>query len=426
MLYERFHAKFKQARYRADGSHTMLKKKALILLLAGAAAMVHGADLSVPYLGLLTNGRLNAAGTFELATRVSIDMLLEGGTKFDAWFKLGFRNAAVEEYLRAAESLTPLPETFDDDDLAASISNLEGATGLSLRTVAIQIKDLFGTPLQLASFVGHLDTIGSGADFTQYFGTSDFVTKFRGYMYYPYGIGKPLPDGHGIDPSRRYDGLHEIYGTGLRLSWPMETIKPFLYIYQDSWLGAGHWSADARALLSSERVKLEAFVGGTFPVSDLGVYRGGLLFFFETGEIGNFYAQIGIPRWDPLEAFNMEMLSFLFEPRIKLGTGELVLSLFFHPKWYLQKETDEAGAVEFRFDLGFGKVEEGSARGGAEVELSYDPTSSTDSLSLDASPYLQTIRNGVRWDLRLAIRAFPFPSPWYGMFQPTLGVSTAF
>ncbi len=396
----------------------MLKRKALILVLAGAAAMAHGADVSVPYLGLLTNGRLNAVGAFELSTRVSIDMLFEGGTKFDAWFKLGFRNAAVENYLKAAESLTPLTEAPTMDDLAASISNLEEASGLSLRSVAIQIKNLLGTPLQLATFVGHLDTLGSGTDFTQYFGTSDFATKFRGYMYYPEGIGG--------DASRRYEGLHEIYGTGMRLSWPMEAMMPFLYIYQDSWLGAGHWSADARALLNTDRVKLEAFIGGSFPVSTLGVYRGGLLFFFETGEIGNFYAQIGIPRWDPLEAFSMEMLSFLFEPRIKVGAGELVLSLFFHPKWYLQKETNESGAVELRFDLGFGKVEEGSMRGGAEVELSFDPNLATAVLSLDASPYLQTVRNGVRWDLRLAISAFPFPSPWYGMFQPTLGVSTAF
>jgi len=404
----------------------MLKKNALLLLLACAAAMAHGADLSVPYLGLLTNGRLNAAGAFELSTRVSIDLLFEGGTKFDAWFKLGFRNAAVENYLSAAESLTPLPESPSLEDMASSISNLEEATGLSLRTVAIQIKELFGTPLQLATFVGHMDTIGSGEDFTRYFGTGDFATKFRGYMYYPYGIGKDPPNGDGVDASRRYEGLHEIYGTGMRFSWPMERIMPFLYIYQDSWLGAGSWSVDARALLNTDRVKLEAFLGGSFPVSTLGVYRGGLLFFFETGEIGNFYAQIGIPRWDPLEAFSMDMLSFLFEPRIKIGTGELVLSLFFHPKWYLQKETDESGAVEFRFDLGFGKVEEGSIRGGAEVELSFDPNLPTASLSLDAAPYLQTIRNGVRWDLRLAIRAFPFPSPWYGMFQPTLGVSTAF
>lgn len=412
MLYKHFYAKFKQAGYGANGGPTMLKKNALILLLACAAAMAHGADVSVPYLGLLTNGRLNAAGAFELTTRVSIDMLFEGGSKFDAWFKLGFRSAAAEDYLQAVESISTL------SDPAAAISNLEAASGLSLRTVAIQIKGLLGTPLQLATFVGHLDTIGSGEDFTRYFGTSDFVTKFRGYMYYPEGIGG--------DPSRRYDGLHEIYGTGMRLSMPGDTVMPFLYVYQDSWLGAGHWSADARALLNTDRVKLEAFVGGTFPVSTLGVYRGGLLFFFETGEIGNFYAQIGIPRWDPLEAFNMDMLSFLFEPRIKLGTGELVLSLFFHPKWYLQKETDESGAMEFRFDLGFGTVEEGSFRAGAEVELSYDPNLTVASLSMDASPYLQTIRNGVRWDLRLDIRAFPFPSPWYGMFQPTLGVSTAF
>jgi len=412
MLYGKNYAKFYHVPYRASGSDIMKKKHALIMLLACAAASVHGADLSVPYLGLLTNGRLNAAGTFELSTRVGIDMLIAGGSKFDAWFKLGFRSAAAEEYLDAVESIS----TFDEP--ADAIANLEAATGLSLRTVAIQVKELFGTPLQLASFVGHLDTFCSGSDFTTIFGTSDFATKFRGYMYYPDGIGG--------DASRRYDGLHEVYGTGMRLTLPGETLRSSLYAYQDSWLGAGFWSMDARALLSGERVKLEAFAGASFPVSTAGVYRGGLLFYFQTGEMGDFYAQVGIPRWDPTEIFTMDMLSFLFEPRINFGPGQLVLSLFFHPAWYLQKTTNEQGALELRFDLGFGTIKEGSARGGVETELSYDQNLDANNLTIEAAPYLQTIINGVRWDIRLAMRALPFPKPWYGMFMPTIGVSTAF
>ena len=43
MLYKRFYAKFKQVRYRGNGSPTMLKNKALIMLLAGAATLAHGA-----------------------------------------------------------------------------------------------------------------------------------------------------------------------------------------------------------------------------------------------------------------------------------------------------------------------------------------------------------------------------------------------
>ncbi|MBU0926427.1 MAG: hypothetical protein KKA67_01645 [Spirochaetes bacterium] len=396
----------------------MPKKSAIVLMLACVAASAFGADLSIPYIGLLTNGRLNAAGAFELSTRVGIDMLIEGGAKFDAWFKLGFRTAAVEEYLRAAESLTSVPADATLADLAESASNLEAATGLSLRTVAIQVKGLFGTPLEMATFVGHLDTFCSGSDFTTLFGASDFATKFRGYMYYPDGIGG--------DPSRRYDGLHEAYGTGLRFSYPLESIRPYLYAYQDSWLGAGYYSLDARALVDADNVKLEAFAGASFPVSAVGVYRAGLLFYFDTGAIGDFYAQIGIPRWDPTEAFRMDMLYFMFEPRVDFGPGELVLSLFFHPAYYLQRATSESGAMEFRFDIGFGAITEGSFRSGVEAELSYNPNLDTNTLTMDAAPYLQTIRNGVRWDIRLAIRAFPFPDPWYGMFMPTVGISTAF
>ena len=396
----------------------MPKKIATIVLLACAAASTYGADLSIPYLALLTNGRLNAAGAYELSTRVEIDMLVEGGSKFDAWFKLGFRSAAMEEYLAASESMTGLPDTYTADDVASLASQLEAATGLSLRTVAIQVNDLFGTPLQLATFVGHLDAFCSGSDFTTLFGSDGFATKFRGYMYYPDGIGG--------DPSRRYDGLHDVYGTGVRLSLPSDTVRPFLYAYQDSWLGAGHYSLDARVLVDSERVKFEAFAGASAPESAAGVYRAGLLFFFDTGAIGDFYAQIGVPRWDPTEAFRMDLVYFMFEPRVNFETGELVLSLFFHPAWYLQEETDESGAMEFRFDLGFGAIEEGRIRGGVETELAYNPNLAAETLTVETAPYLQTIKNGVRWDLRLALRAFPFPDPWYGMFMPTVGVSTAF
>ncbi|MBN2873727.1 MAG: hypothetical protein JXM71_01415 [Spirochaetales bacterium] len=396
----------------------MQKKHLAIAVLALAAATANAADLSIPYLGLLTNGQLNESGTFELSTRVSIDMLIAGGSKFDAWFSLGFRNAAVEDYLRAVGASSSLPADADLVDLTTAVANLEAGTGLSLRTMGIQVKEAFGSPLDLAAFVGHLDTFCSGEEFVSTFGTGDFATKFRGYMYYPDGIGD--------DPSRRYDGLHEVYGTGLRLTLPGDTLVPSLYAYQDSWLGAGRWSADARVMLNGELVRLEAFAGGSYPVSTLGVYRAGLLFHYDTGVIGDFYAQIGVPRWDPTEPFGMDALYFMFEPRVRFGDGTLTLSLFFHPAWYLQAETGESGAVELRFDLGFGEVAEGSMRGGVETELAYDPNLAASALSLDTAPYLQLIKNGVRWDLRMALRAFPFPNPWYGMFMPTIGVSTSY
>lgn len=396
----------------------MLKKQVTLLMLACIAASAFCADVSVPSLSLLTNGRLNEFGLFELSTRASIDMLIEGGSKFDAWFKLGFRSSVVEDYLKAEAYHASLPAGYGIDDVAASVSRLEAASGISLRTIAIQVKNLAGTPLQLSTFVGHLDTFCSGPDFTTYFGENDFGTKFRGYMYYPEGIGG--------DPNRSYDGIHEVYGTGIRLGLPLQGSRYFLYAYQDSLLGAGHYSLDARALLNLTRVKIEAFAGASLPESTAGIYRAGILFYFDTGAIGDFYALIGVPRWDPSEAFGMDLFYFMFEPRVRFDGGELVLSLFFHPAWYLQKATNESGALEFRFDLGFGKAVDGSIRAGTEMELSYNPNLDTKTLTLDAAPYVQMVRNGIQWDLRLSLRGFPFPDPWYGMFMPTLGVSTAF
>lgn len=389
----------------------------VVALVLVATVRLSAADLAVPYLALLTNGRLNEAGTFELSTRVSIDMLIKGGDAFDAWFAFTFRQAAVESYLTAAGTDLDLGDG-QLADLAAAIADLDEATGLYLSTVAIEAKRMLGLPFDLAAFVGHMDRFGTGDDFPALFGDANFATRFRGYMYYPDGIGG--------DTSRRYDGLHEAYGTGFRFGMPMEKLVPYLYIYQDSWLGAGRWSVDARVLMGSGVIDFEAFAGASLPVSTMGVYRGGLLFHYDTGVIGNFYAQIGVPRYDPTQPFGMDMLYFMFEPRVSFGAGELTLSLFFHPKYYLQTETDEEGSMEMRMDLAFGEVTEKSMRGGVETELAYNPNLDTGVLTLEAAPYLNLVRNGVRWDLRLAVRAFPFPNPWYGMFMPQLGVSTAF
>ncbi|HPM74002.1 MAG TPA: hypothetical protein PLE25_13600, partial [Spirochaetales bacterium] len=107
----------------------MARRYAILLIMALSVASLHGADLSVPRLSLLTNGRLNAVGAFELATRVDIDMLVEGGSKFDAWFKLGFRNGSMEQYLRFVGVGSSLPIGATSDDLASAVSGLEASTG---------------------------------------------------------------------------------------------------------------------------------------------------------------------------------------------------------------------------------------------------------------------------------------------------------
>lgn len=393
----------------------MKRTMALALLLTGAFAASHGAGLSIPEFCMLTNGRLNDAGVFALSTRVEIDMLIEGGAKFDAWLKLGFRSSSMEDYLGADVDASGATTVAD---IAEAIDLLESRLGFGLRTAAVSMKGLFGTPLEASLFVGHLDSFCSGSDFPALFGAEDFTTRFKGYMYYPDGVGG--------DPYKWYDGIHEAFGTGARLSLGGDSWRTYLYAYQDSWIGAGTYSTDARFLLDLDMLKLEAFLGASFPVSKAGVYRGGLLFYYDTGVIGDFYAQIGIPRWDPTEAFGMDALYFMFEPRVDFGIGHLALNLFFHPAWYLQDETDEAGAMELRADLGFGDRGEGRVLGGAEAVISYNPNLDTDLLVVEAAPYLQTLRDGVELSVRLGLRAFPFPSVWYGMFMPSVGITTAF
>lgn len=379
---------------------------------------LYAAEFHVPSMSMLTEGHLNEEGDFALSTRAGIDILFEGGDKFDAWFSMTFRNPYMENYLDSISRVQVNNYAGDISSLEAAINRLEGASGLSIGTMAIQTRGLFNTPLELAAFVGHLDNFCSGTDFPQLLGYKDFSTRFKGYMYYPQGIGGDL--------SKSYNGIHEVYGTGVRLSLPGENIYPFLYLYQDSWLGAGQYSMDLRSLFSMGPIKMEAFAGASLPEDTDIALRGGLLFLFEAGEIGEFYAQIGIPYWDPLDAFKMDLFYFMFEPRILFGFGELIISLFFHPGVYLQKPTNESGAIELRFNLGFGKVDEGKAHFGVETMLNYNPNLTSNNLHFDAAPYIEFIKNGVRWDLRLLTQALPFNTPWYGIFRPMIGISTAF
>jgi hypothetical protein len=391
----------------------------ILMLLAAAMASAFGAGLSVPDFRILTNGRVNN-GALVLSSRVYTDLLIEGGAKFSASFKLGFQTDDLESYLNALA--TPITATTISDE---AIAILNDRTGLMFRSAAITLNGAFGTSLETTVFVGRLDPFASGDDFPLLFGTTDFATRLRGYMYYPDGIGN--------DQTRYYNGLHEAYGTGLRLSLPGERLKPYLYFYQDAWIGPGNYSVDARLLLNTENIKLEGFAGASsYPGTDLGVYRGGFLFFFDTGNVGAFYAQIGVPRWDPTQPFGMDMLFFMFEPRVDFGAGTLTLSLFFHPAWYLQKETKESGALDMRVDFSLGKLAVSGLQAGVEALLSYDPNDANDptansALVVEIAPYFNSIRDGVRWDLKLGIRALPFPEEaWYGIFRPSIGITTAF
>ncbi|HOX92820.1 MAG TPA: hypothetical protein PLC54_07840, partial [Spirochaetales bacterium] len=290
--------------------------------------------------------------------------------------------------------------------------------GLALNTAAISLENLGGTPLELTFFAGRLDRFCTGDDFPVLFGAAPFSTSMRGFMVYPEGIGG--------DTSRSYDGLHSVFGTGIRMGLSGGSVVPYLYLYQDLWLGPGIYSSDARVLINTDKVKLEAFVGASFPQSVAGLYRGGLLFYYDTGSIGDFYAQVGLPRWDPSSPFSAELLYFLFEPRIHFGFGSLTLSLFFRPSWYLFVPTGDQGALDMRVDLSFGTLTEQGIQGGAETRIKYRPDATGGPVSVEAAPYLQLMIGGVRLDMRMDLALFPVPEPWYALFMPAVGIRAAY
>lgn len=397
----------------------------LILALSVAApSALLAADLRVDQLELLTHGALDeTTKSFEVSSRLYFDLSMQGGDKFAGLLRLDFLNGDIERALNLANS-DLVPGTATLADLADRIDNLASPR---LRTVAVTARSLFGLPLDFSYFVGAMDSFCSGDDFTALFGAAPFATDLRGPMVYPDGVGG--------NPDLWFDGIYGANGTGFRFATTPKLSEKsigYLYLYQDSNIGPGTWSGDLRFLLNSPSVKAEFFAGGTTGGS-YGLYRGGLLFYAVSGEVGEFLAQAGITRWDPTETLSLDDLYFLFEPRINFGIAQAAITVFYHPSWYLQKDFRDKGekdALDAAFNIRFGHISKGGFEGGLQTLLEYrpmpiDPTL-TPILAIDTSPYYALIAGGVRWDFKLDLRIFPFPSEWYGMFKPFIGLKTSY
>jgi hypothetical protein len=408
----------------------MLKPRAafLPLMIAFAAAApcaLAAADLRIDQLELLTHGALDeTSGSFKVGSRLFFDMAMEGGDKFAGLLKLDFMNGNIEEALNLANSDVDGGSTTVDQDLADRINNL---TSPRLRTVAVTARSIFGIPLDLSYFVGEMDTFCSGDDFVSLFGSAPFATDLRGPMVYPEGVGG--------NPKLWFDGIYAANGTGFRFATTPKlssSTMTYLYAYQDANVGPGTWSGDLRFLFNSPSVKAELFAGATTG-GTYGLYRGGLLFYAASGSVGEFLAQTGITRWDPTESFTLDDLFFLFEPRINFGIAQAAFTVFFHPAWYLQKDYRDSGeqnAMDTAINLRFGHIAMSGAEGGLQTLLSFRPpiVSAPDkpTLTIDTAPYYSMIAGGVRWDFKLDLRVFPFPSQWYGMFRPFIGLKTSY
>lgn len=380
---------------------------ALFAIMLAAGSIGSAADLVVESLQLVTHGDYDSSSDqFIAGTQLYYQLDIRGGDKFSGLLRFQSLNGDIESSLPTSAYAT----------VAALSPQFE--------TAAVTAKGTFGLPLDATYFVGYLDAFCAGDDFVSLFGTAPFATTLRGPMVYPNGI-------YG-NPNRYYNGIHAVNGTGFRLATSprlSSNLISYLYVYQDSDIGVGSWSSDLRGLLNYEHVKLEVFAGATTTsgASD-GIYRGGLMFFAAPGDVGEFFAQIGVPHFDPLTGFSIDDVYFLFEPRMNFGIANLALTVFYHPTWYRQQETNEKDALDAALNLRFGKLAQDGAQGGLEGMLEFrgDSSSSTAPLTVIASPYYSAIAGGIEWDFKLSLQLLPVPSKWYGIFEPFVGLKTSF
>jgi hypothetical protein len=411
----------------------MPKLRAALLPLFLALAVVapravFAADLRVDDLELLTHGTFKQdSGTFDVSSRLYFILSLEGGDKFSGLLKMNFLNSDIENALNLSNSnLGSAPPAYDQTYESALANRINNLISPQLMTVAVTAKSVFDLPLDLAYFVGQMDNFCSGDDFIPLFGTAPFSTDLRGPMVYPNGVGG--------NPNVWFDGIYQPDGTGFRLSTtPNFSSKSigYMYFYQDSNVGSGTWSGDLRYSVNSPLVKADFFAGATTGGA-YGVYRGGMLFYATTGDVGEFFAQMGVTRWDPSQPFSINDIFFLFEPRIRFGTmAQAVITLFYHPSWYDQVNyISEQNAMDASFDLRFGRIAEHGSQGGVQTLFAFRPETTdpvnVPALAIDTSPYYSIIKGNVRWDFKLDLRVFPFPSEWYGMFSPYIGLKTSY
>jgi hypothetical protein len=363
---------------------------AMALLLAAPA--LPAANLVVPSLEIITRGFMNA-GTFELASNGNLDLVIEGGYKFGGRIGLSYADSFLE----------------DDDP----------ADRLTFDGVNIIVRDVFKLPLSLSWFIGTYDVLASGSEFPVSFGTAEIASAYRGFMYFPTGV--------------QYDGIHQVKGTGIRLSaMPVpDTLLLSLYLYQDSWfvdgLGdfePGHWSADLRVLANLAAIKLEAFLGASVvPTSVAGWYRAGVLFHASMKSI-ELLAELGLPKWDPVadSPFSINLFSMLLEPRLHLGLFNVAATFFWHPAYYHQDLTGELGTFDVNLNLFFGDLSKTSTLGGLEGNLDFDSTSGTFLFKL--APYISFTTPGAVWKIKVNTKLLPFDTS--DMFEGFVGVRASF
>ena len=388
------------------------------------------AELSVPRLEMASRGWVND-GDFVLSSVLSADLALSGGYKYS--FLLGFSLEAPDlgqaiMYRNFSFSQLPPATPVDSDDyndLVDQINNrLNNQAVLGFRIARATIRNLFSLPLEISYFVGSGDDFCAGDEFVSRFGLSSFGTEFRGFYYFPEGIGGNM--------SRRYNGIHGVRGTGFSFAltkW--DKIVPMLYLYQNfpsdfidpaNIFGGNLYSGDLRLLFHHDWLRLEAFGGFSLNTDFDASIRAGIMAHL-VGPGVEFFFQGGFPGWKVGEKFSIDNMFFLIEPRLTLGIFNMHLTFFYHPVEYIHVVTpDEKGKANINVKFLFGNLNSGIA-GGIETggELKIDGSEGFD---FHISPMGTFISSGLRWDAKIRIKPLKYDTP-EEMVDFFIGVRTA-
>lgn len=391
------------------------------------------AEFTIPRLEMDTRSRMND-GEMVVSSLMSADFALTGGYKYS--FLLGFTLEAAD----LAKAFTnrnfavapPLPagSGVSAPDYNALADRLNNQANLAFRIGKATARDIFGLPLNLSYFLGQDDDFCTGDEFADLFGSSPFGTDFRGFMYFPDGIG-------GV-PRRQYNGIYGVRGTGFSLSltkWA--NFVPILYLYQDfastpyylppntAVFGGGNlYSGDLRMLFNHNALGMEAF-GGVSVSSTLDTsVRGGLMFHLSAGNGAEFFAQAGVPGWTVGQDFGIDNLFFLIEPRLHFNRLGVFLTFFYHPVEYIHISTwDERGRADINVKFQYGKATSGLT-GGFEVGGNAKLAGMEDFV-FNISPFVSYISGGLQWDAKIKIIPTNYEVP-QEIIELFIGVRTAF
>jgi len=387
------------------------------------------AEITVPRLEMASRGWVEE-GEFAVASRISLDLALTGGYKYS--FLLGFSLEAADiarAFAYRNFNFNPIPSgsTVEAEDYNALAERQRNQAYIGFRVAKATINRLLNLPLSLSYFVGSGDDFCTGDDFSSLFGLYPFGTDYRGFFYYPEGIGGNI--------IRQYNGIHGAKGTGISLSFTKweRLIIPIFYIYQDfaffpDFISSGSsvnkfYSGDLRVLFHWNWLRFETFGGISLnPDMDL-KFRGGLMFHL-AGNGVEFFAQAGFTSWDLNEKLNVDNMFFLIEPRLRFKYFAVYVTFFYHPVEYLHIiEDSERGKADFNVKFMFGNAESGFTAGleaGAELN-----TGDSDDFMFRVSPFGSFTSGGLLWEAKIRIMPQKLKNP-KEMMELFIGVRTAF